>query len=166
MFDKARDGTETRTSGAEATRRDREEARIALRCTLAELHLVDSFVTSGEYATRSELLRAALHAFLRSRAMSSTPTPSVDADGLVEVTIRLKPEEYAAAEAFARDMGNRAEVRDVLALAFRYGEEKLELRRHALRARELNRDAAQARTAAGDLSDSVEDLRRRGVVGR
>ncbi len=166
MFDKARAGKGDRPSGPEASPRDREEARIALRCTLSELRLVDSFVTSGEYTTRSELLRAALHAFLRSRAMSSTPTPSVDADGLVEVTIRLKPEEYAAAEAYAHDMGNRAEVRDVLALAFRYGEEKLELRRHALRARELNREAAEARSAAGELSGSVEELRRKGVVGR
>ncbi len=166
MFDNARDGKEDRASGPEASRRDREEARIALRCSLAELRLVDSFVGSGGYATRSELLRAALHAFLRSRAMSSTPTPPVDADGLVEVAIRLTPEECAAAEAYARHMANRMELRDALALVFRYGEEKLEVGRHALRSRERIREAAEARARVGDLSESGRDLERKGVVGR
>ena len=166
MFDNAREGKEDRASGPEASRRDREDARIALRCTLGELRLVDSFVGSGEYATRSELLRAALHAFLRSRAMSGTPTPPVDADGLVEVTIRLRPEECAAAEVYAREMANRAELRDALALIFRYGEEKLDVRGHARRVRELNREAAEARTRDGELSESGRDLERKGVVGR
>jgi hypothetical protein len=166
VFDNAREGKEDRASGPEASRRDREDARIALRCTLAELRLVDSFVASGEYPTRSELLRAALHAFLRSRAMSGTPTPPVDADGLVEVAIRLTPEECAAAEAYARHMGNRAELRDTLALIFRYGEEKLEVHKHAQRGRERNREAVEARARFGDLSESGRDLERRGVVGR
>jgi len=166
VFDNARDGKEDRTSGPEASRRDREEARIALRCTLAELRLVDSYVASGEYGTRSELLRAALHAFLRSRAMSSTPTPPVDADGLVEVAIRLKPEEYAAAEAYGHHMHNRAELRDTLAFIFRYGEEKLEVRKYAQRGRELGREAAETRARVGELSESGRDLERRGVVGR
>jgi Arc/MetJ-type ribon-helix-helix transcriptional regulator len=166
VFDNAREGKEGRTSGPEASRRDREEARIALRCTLAELRLVDSFVASGEYATRSELLRAALHAFLRSRALSSTPTPPVDADGFVEVAIRLTPEECAAAEAYARHMGNRAELRDTLALIFRYGEKALEVREHARRVREQNREAVETRTRVGELSDSGRDLERKGVVGR
>ncbi len=166
MFDNARDGKEDRASGPEASRRDREEARIALRCTLAELRLVDSFVASGEYTTRSELLRAALHAFLRSRALSSTPTPPVDAEGLVEVAIRLTPEECAAAEAYARHMGNRAELRDTLALIFRYGEKALEVREHARRVREQNREAVETRTRVGELSDSGRDLERKGVVGR
>ena len=166
MFDNAREGKEDRASGPEASRRDREDARIALRCTLAELRLVDSFVTSGEYTTRSELLRAALHAFLRSRAMSSTPTPTVDADGLVEVAIRLTPEECAAAEAYARHMANRAELRDALALIFRYGEKELEVHEHARRLREQNREAAEARARVGELSESGRDLERKGVVGR
>ena len=166
VFDNAREGKEDRASGPEASRRDREEARIALRCTLSELRLVDSFVSSGEYTTRSELLRAALHAFLRSRALSGTPTPPVDAEGLVEVPIRLKPEECAAALEFARHMHNRAELKDALAFVYRYGEDALNVRKHAERVRELNREATERRTAVGDLSDSVSDLRRKGVVGR
>jgi Arc/MetJ-type ribon-helix-helix transcriptional regulator len=166
VFDNAREGKEDRASGPEASRRDREEARIALRCTLAELRLVDSFVSSGEYETRSELLRAALHAFLRSRAMSSTPTPPVDSDGLVEVPIRLTPEECAAAEVYARHMHNRAELRDALALVFRYGEKELKLHELARYVRERNREVAEARSAVGDLSESGRDLERKGVVGR
>ena len=166
MFDNARDGNQDRASGPEASRQDREDARIALRCNLRELRMVDSYVASGEYATRSELLRAALHAFLRSRAMSSTPTPTVDADGLVEVSIRLRPEECVAAEAYARHMANRMELRDALALVFRYGEERLEVGRHAVRQRELTREAAEARARVGALSESGRDLERKGVVGR
>ena len=166
MFDNAREGKEDRASGPEASRRDREDARIALRCTLAELRLVDSFVGTGEYATRSELLRAALHAFLRSRAMSSTPAPPVDADGLVEVAIRLTPEECAAAEEYARHVTNRAELRDALALIFRYGEKALDVRDYARRVREQNREAAETRTRVGELSESGRDLERMGVVGR
>ena len=166
MFDNAREGKEDRDSGPEASRRDREEARIALRCTLSELRLVDSFVSSGEYSTRSELLRAALHAFLRSRAMSSTPTPPVDSEGLVEVAIRLTPEECAAAEAYARHMANRAELRDALALIFLYGEKELKVHELARHVRERNREAAETRAAVGDLSESGRDLERKGVVGR
>ncbi len=166
MFDNAQGGKEDRTRGPEASHRDREEARIALRCTLSELRLVDSFVTSGEYPTRSELLRAALHAFLRSRAMSTTPTPSVDADGLVEVAIRLTPEECADAMAYARHVANRAELRDALALIFRYGEKEAKVHEIARHVRERNREAAETRTRVGELSDSGRDLERRGVVGR
>jgi len=165
VFDSARNGKEDRASGPEASRREREEARIALRCTLSELRLVDSFVGSGEFATRSELLRAALHAFLRSRAMSSTPTPPVDADGLVEVSIRLTPAECADAEAYARHV-QHAELRDTLALIFRYGEEELKVGHYAERGRVKGREAAEARARVGDLSESGRDLERKGVVGR
>lgn len=166
MFDNARDGKKDRASGPEATRRDREDARIALRCTLSELRLVDSFVSSGEYPTRSELLRASLHAFLRSRAMSSTPTPAVDSEGYVEVAIRLKPEEDADTIAYARHVMNNADVRDALAQIFRYGEKDAKVHDLAQHARERNREAVETRTRVGELSDSGRELQRKGVVGR
>lgn len=166
VFDKVPSGKETRSRESEAPRRDPEEARIALRCTLKELRLVDSFVATGEFGTRSDLIRAALHAFLRSRTMSSTTTPTVDADGLVEVPIRLKPEECAAAEAYARHVGNKMELRDALAMIFRHGEQKLEVAELARRARDQARDAAETRTQVGELSESARDLERRGYVGR
>lgn len=166
VFDKVPTGKETRPRESEAPRRDPEEARIALRCTLKELRLIDSFVSSGEFGTRSELMRAALHAFLRSRTMSGTMAPPVDADGFVEVPVRLTPEECAAAEAYARHIGNRQELRDILALIFRYGEKELKVKELAERAREHARDAAETRSQVGALSESTRDLERRGVVGR
>ncbi len=165
MFDNAPDGKKDRASGPEASRRDREE-RIALRCSLDELRLVDSFVASGDYPTRSELLRAALHAFLRSRAMSGTPTPTVDAEGLVEVPIRLSPEEVAMVEDYARHIGNRMELRDALALVFRHGERGLGVTEQAQRGVERSRKAAETRNRLGTLSESGRDLQRKGVVGR
>src|SRR5208282_3033060 len=55
VFDNASEGKEGRRREPEASRREPEDARIALRCTLKELRLVDSFVASNEYPTRSEL---------------------------------------------------------------------------------------------------------------
>ena len=166
MFDNVPSGKETRPRESEAPRRDPEEARIALRCTLKELRLVDSFVASGEFGTRSELMRAALHAFLRSRTMSTTTTPPMDADGYLEVPIRLKPEECQAADAYARHVGNRMELKDALALIFRHGEHALKVDELVGRARDQARDAAENRTQVGALSESGRDLERKGFVGR
>jgi len=104
-----------RTRAPESVLEEPEDARIALRCNRKELRLVDSFVSQGEYSTRSELMRAALHAFLRSRAMSTAPTPPVDAEGFIEVPVRLRPEEYAALETYAHHVANGRPVRDLLA---------------------------------------------------
>lgn len=166
MFDNVPSGKPARSREPEPPQRDAEEARIALRCTLKELRLVDSYVASGEYGTRSELMRAALHAFLRSRTMSSTTAPKADADGFVEVPIRLTPEECAAADAYARHIGNRMELRDALAIIFRYGEHALKVDELTKRARDQARDAADTRSKVGELSESGRDMERRGFVGR
>jgi Arc/MetJ-type ribon-helix-helix transcriptional regulator len=143
-----------------------EDARIALRCNRSELRLVDSFVASGEYASRSELMRSALHAFLRSRSQSAAPSPPVDAEGLVEVPVRLRPHEYAVFEAYARDVMNGVAVRDVLAAIIRHGESEMKVREHAERARASVREAVESRAQAGALQESAKDLERKGVVGR
>jgi Arc/MetJ-type ribon-helix-helix transcriptional regulator len=166
VFDNAPPGKEARSREPEAPRREAEEARIALRCTVKELQLVDSFVSAGEYPTRSELMRAALHAFLRSRALSTAPNPPVDADGLIEVPIRLKPEEYATLVGYAQHFANGTRLSDVIALIFRHGESEMEVHEKVLRAREKHRAAAETRSQVGALSDSGRDLERRGVVGR
>lgn len=166
VFDNAPNGKEARPREPEAPRRQPEDARIALRCTLKELRLVDSFVSSGEFPTRSELMRAALHAFLRSRTMSTSPTPSVDAEGYMEVPIRLTPEEFAAARSYAHHVANRSEMKDVLAQIFRRGELELKVKELAQRAREQVREAVETRTQVGALSESGRDLERKGVVGR
>jgi Arc/MetJ-type ribon-helix-helix transcriptional regulator len=145
---------------------DTEDARIALRCNLKELRLVDSFVGNGEFESRSELIRAALHAFLRSHALSTAPTPPVDAEGLVEVPVRLRPDEYADFEAYAQHVANGQSVRDLLAQLVRRGEAELKVHELAARARATVREAVDNRVSAGALQESGKDLERRGVVGR
>jgi Arc/MetJ-type ribon-helix-helix transcriptional regulator len=166
VFDNVSEGKKARAIEPEAPRSEPEDARIALRCNRKELQLVDSFVSSGEYATRSDLMRAALHAFLRNRALTTAPTPPVDAEGFVEVPVRLTPEEYADIEAYAHRVSNRQDVRDTLAVMVRVGEKQLEVRELAQRARDRAREAAATRSQVGELSESGRDLERRGVVGR
>ena len=166
MFDNDPEAATARAKRSEAARKEAEDARIALRCNRKELPLVDAFVTSGEYPTRSELLRAALHAFLRSRAMSAAPTPVVDAEGLVEVPVRLRPEEYAVFESYSRHVANGRPVRDLLAEIVRRAEMDLKLRELVERTRANVREAVETRTQVGALSESAKDLERKGVVGR
>ena len=166
MFDNDPEAATARAKRSEAARKEAEDARIALRCNRKELQLVDSFVTSGEYPTRSELMRAALHAFLRSHAMSAAPTPVVDAEGLVEVPVRLRPEEYAVFESYSRHVANGRPVRDLLAEIVRRAEMDLKLRELVERTRANVREAVETRTQVGALSESAKDLERKGVVGR
>ncbi len=166
MFDNAPDPARERVRAPEARREEPEDARIALRCNRKELQLVDSFVASGEFPTRSELMRAALHAFLRSHAMSTAPTPPVDAEGFVEVPVRLRPEEYAALETYARHVANGRPVRDILAEIVRRGEMEMKVNELVQRARATVREAVETRTQVGALSESGKDLERKGVVGR
>ena len=166
MFDNASDPTNRRVRAPEARREEPEDARIALRCNRRELQLVDSFVTNGEFPTRSELMRAALHAFLRSRTLSTAPTPPVDAEGFVEVPVRLRPEEYAALETYAHHVANGRPVRDILAEIVRRGEMEMKVHELVQRARATVRAAVETRTQVGALQESGKDLERKGVVGR
>jgi Arc/MetJ-type ribon-helix-helix transcriptional regulator len=166
VFDKSASRKSAPEREAEDRRSDTEDARIALRCNLKELRLVDSFVGNGEFDSRSELMRAALHAFLRSRALSTAPTPPVDAEGLVEVPVRLRPDEYADFEAYARHVANGQSVRDLLAQIVRHGEAELKVHELAARARATVREAVENRASAGALRESGKDLERKGVVGR
>ena len=167
MFDKARRGaTEPTPEGSDRSAGNDDDARIALRCNRKELELLDSFVAHGEFESRSELMRAALHAFVRSRAMSAAPTPRVDAQGLVEAPVRLRPDEYASLAAYAKTVGNGRPLGDLLAELVRHGEAKLGLTEVLERSHEAVRDAASAREKVGKLQESSKDLERRGVVGR
>jgi Arc/MetJ-type ribon-helix-helix transcriptional regulator len=166
VFDNAPNRTKERARAPEARREEPDDARIALRCNRKELRLVDSFVTNGEFPTRSELMRAALHAFLRSRAMSTAPTPAVDAEGFVEVPVRMRPEEFAALEAYAHHIANGRPVRDLLAEIVRRGEMEMKVHELVHRARATVREAVETRTQVGALGESGKDLERKGVVGR
>ena len=166
MFDNAPRGKKALPDEPEAARRDAEDARIALRCNRKELQLVDSFVTAGEYVSRSELMRVALHAFLRSRALSTAPAPPVDAEGYVEVPVRLTPEEYGWFEDYARHIGNRRPVKDLLAEVVRHGAHALKVRELAEVGRAQAREAAERRTQVGALRDHAEEMERDGRIGR
>lgn len=167
VFDKARSGTARRGRDDGPSRAPgSDDARIALRCDRRELEMVDSMVACGEFSTRSELMRAALHAFVRSRAQSATPTPRVDGDGLVPTVVRLRPDEYATFVAYARTVCNGRPVEDVLAEVIRRGEIELKVHELAARARSTVQEAVERRTQAGALQESATDLERRGVVGR
>ncbi len=166
MFDRASKRKSAPSRDADVREEGTEDARIALRCNLKELRLVDSFVANGEFETRSELMRAALHAFLRSHALSTAPSPPVDAEGFVEVPVRLRPDEYAAFETYARHVANGRPVRDLLAEIVRRGEAELKVRELVARARDTVREAVESRTQAGALQESAKDLERKGVVGR
>jgi Arc/MetJ-type ribon-helix-helix transcriptional regulator len=166
VFDNAPERKPPREPATGTPEEGAEDARIALRCSRKELRLVDSFVTHGEFATRSELMRAALHAFLRARALSAAPAPPVDAEGFVEVPVRLRPEEYAAFEAYSRHVANGQPVRDILAQVVRRGELELKVQDQVARARASVREAVESRTQVDALQESGKDLERRGVVGR
>jgi len=166
VFDNAPNGKKARSTEPDLPRHDAEDARIALRCNRKELQLVDSFVASGEFPTRSELMRAALHAFLRARTLSATPTPEVDADGYLEVPVRLTPEEYAELAAYAHHIGNRHAVKDTLAALVRRGALEFKVSELAQKARAQAREAAETRAQVGALKDSAKDLERKGWVGR
>lgn len=166
MFDNAPARKSDRSREPDDREEGTEDARIALRCNRKELRLVDSFVTNGEFSTRSELMRAALHAFVRSRAMSSLPTPPMDAEGFVEVPVRLRPEEYAALETYCLHVANGRPVKDLLAEMVRRGEMELKVNELVQRARATVRDAVEARNQVGALRESGRDLERKGVVGR
>jgi Arc/MetJ-type ribon-helix-helix transcriptional regulator len=166
VFDKSSRRKSAPEPVADDRRGGTEDARIALRCNRKELGLVDSFVSNGEFSTRSELMRAALHAFLRSRAMSTAPTPPMDAEGFIEVPVRLRPDEYAAFETYARHVANGQSVRDLLAVIVRRGEAEMKVHELVARARATVREAVETRAQAGALQESGKDLERKGVVGR
>jgi Arc/MetJ-type ribon-helix-helix transcriptional regulator len=144
----------------------REDERIALRCNRKELQLLDSFVSNGEFASRSELMREALRSFLRARALSATPPARVDPTGIVEIPVRLRSDELETLGAYARLVGNDRPLGDVLAEFVRRAELELKVVELVQRARSSVQQAAEQRAQVGALQESARDLERKGVVGR
>ena len=167
MFDKPSRPENGSTAPLEASIGPEDE-RIALRCNRRELQLLDSFVASGEFRSRSDLMRSALREFLRARAMSavaSTAAPLAP-PGLVEVAVRLRREEIETYEAYGELVGNGQPLGDLLALLVRRGELELKVSETVARARAAVREASDARQRIQELGRSGADLERRGVVGR
>lgn len=124
-------------------------------------------MASGEFPSRSELMRAALLEFLRARsAGSALPPAAVAPAGLAEVPVRLRQEEVETLRLYAHLVGNDRPLGDLLAELVRRGESDLHVAELVSRHRGLTREAAEQRASVGELQRSGEDLARRGVVGR
>ncbi len=167
MFDKTPRNQADSSASSAGDRVGAEEERIALRCARKELQLLDSFVVSGEFRSRSELMRAALRDFLRARAMSAVASPVPAANpGLVEVPVRLRSEEVETLSAYGSLVGNGRDLGDVLADLVRRGELELKVSELVQRHRVSAHGAAENRAQLGALRRSAEDLEKKGVVGR
>ncbi len=167
MFDKPEDhGPEERARRAH--RIGPEDERIAVRCNIRELQLVDSFVASGEFRNRSEIVRAALQNFLRERAAQAIPAARALASplDLVEVPVRLREEEVETLQAYGELASNGQELADLLAQLVRRGELELKVQETVGRHRASVKGAAEARDRLRALGRTSEELERKGVVGR
>jgi Arc/MetJ-type ribon-helix-helix transcriptional regulator len=141
-----------------------EDERIALRCNRKELQLLDSFVASGEFASRSELMREALREFLRGRALSGAMIPG-DADA-VEVPVRIRRDEFEQFRAYGECVANGATVEQVLALFVRRAAYESEVAEQVAAALDSVRRSAESREKAQGLERTRSDLARKGIIGR
>jgi Arc/MetJ-type ribon-helix-helix transcriptional regulator len=141
-----------------------EDERIALRCNRKELQLLDSFVASGEFGSRSELMREALREFLRARAASGA---MLAGEGeTVPVSLRLRRDELESYATYARLVADGASVPSVLASLVRRGALEAKVAELVANARHSVERSAERRQQIEGLTRSGEELARRGVVGR
>ena len=165
MFDKAPASQSPGSAEPDDGRVGPEDERIALRCNRRELQLVDSFVASGEFRTRSELMRQALRDFLRARA-SSAVAPAPDASGLIEVPVRLRRDELETLIAHAKLVGNDRPVGDLLSELVRRGVLVAMFAELVHRHRLSLPQWEETRAAVAALERTGRRLEGRGVVGR
>jgi Arc/MetJ-type ribon-helix-helix transcriptional regulator len=167
VFDKDPD-TGTDASVPKRTyRRPPEDERIALRCNRKELQLLDTFVASGEFESRSELMRQALREFLRTRTESAVLTPpTATPTGLLDAPVHLRPDEVETFREYGALVSNDQPLNDVLAQLVRRGALELKVLELVAGARGAVRKAAEERAQVKALETSGRDLERQGVVGR
>ena len=128
---------------------------------------MDTFVVNGEFESRSELMRAALRAFLRTRTESAVLTPPTPSPtGLVEAPVRLRQDEVETFRQYGALVSNDQPLNDVLAQLVRRGALELQVSELIARARGDVRKAAEERAKVQALEESGRDLERQGVVGR
>ena len=165
MFDKpGNPASETARAAPPPDRPGPEDERIALRCNRRELQLLDSFVASGEFASRSELMREALRQFLRGRAFAGALVPG-DADA-AEVPVRLRRDELVEFATYGEQVSNGQPLSSVIAELARRGAVELRVSDLVERARKSVRLSAEARQRLEALDASARELARRGVLGR
>jgi hypothetical protein len=148
----------------------REEERIALRCSRRELQFLDSFVVSGEFSTRSELIRAALREFLSHRARAAPEAPPAPPPPgpapLPDLVVPLRPEEREVVEAYAELVQDHAPVSSTLAELVRRGLRDGKVVEQLEATRSLVRASAERRSQAQQAAKSPEELQRQGFLGQ
>lgn len=150
----------------------KEEERVGVRCSRRELQFLDSFVVSGEFRTRSELIREALRDFLARRAREApaesatarprtheAPAASASAPG------SFRPEELELLTDYADLVMNGASVGDALAAIVRQGIPMEKVRQVVAEQRGLVRDSAERRTKVENAGRSSQELERQGYLG-
>ncbi len=146
----------------------KEEERIAVRCSRRELQFLDSFVVSGEFSTRSELIRAALQDFLSRRAREApadpapVPAPASANPAPPASEIPLRPEEREIVEAYAELVQNGAPVSATLAELVRRGMRDGRIVEQVEATRNLVRSSAERREKAQQAARSAQELERQG----
>jgi Arc/MetJ-type ribon-helix-helix transcriptional regulator len=167
VFDKPPQASSTEPEAPAGQRLGPEDERIALRCHRRELQLVDSFVASGEFRSRSQLMRAALREFLRARALTAVESaPQRSVRDLIEVPVRLRPDEVETLRAYGQLNGNGRDLADVLAELLRRGEFEAKVVELVERSRTAVRNADANRDRLRELRATSEELERKGVLGR
>lgn len=145
-----------------------EDERIAVRCTRRELQHLDSFVVSGEFGSRSELIRAALRDYLARRVRGEpAPVPTAQPPALSppEALAHLSPEELETYAAYGQMVANGASLGDILAQLARRGALELKVDAMVTEARTRKRNAVERRTQVEELKQTSEELQRRGILG-
>jgi Arc/MetJ-type ribon-helix-helix transcriptional regulator len=141
-----------------------EDERIALRCNRRELQLLDTFVASGEFRSRSELMREALREFLRGRAQAGAVLPAETT--AVDVTVQIRRDEFEDITAYGELVANGAAVPALLAQLLRRGALELKVTEQVTHARQSVRRSAEERAQLKGLENAGAKLTRQGIVGR
>jgi Arc/MetJ-type ribon-helix-helix transcriptional regulator len=168
VFDSADPESPSDRASSDGRSTETEDERIALRCHRRELRLLDSFVASGEFRSRSELMRCALREFLRARALADFPTARAEVPGSADeaVSVRLRRDEAETLRAYAELVANGSSLGDVVAQLVRRGALEAKVEDLVASARRSRRRSGEERARLDSLLESGEELERRGVVGR
>ncbi|HEV2316348.1 MAG TPA: ribbon-helix-helix domain-containing protein [Thermoplasmata archaeon] len=165
MFDKSSESSSDSGPRPGAVREARpEDERIALRCNRRELQLLDTFVASGEFRSRSELMREALREFLRARALAGAVLPAETET--VEVSVRLRRDEFEDITAYGELVAEGAAVPALLAQLLRRGALELKVTEQVAQARQSVRRSVEERAQLKGLENAGAQLTRQGIVGR
>ncbi len=150
----------------------KEEERVGVRCSRRELQFLDSFVVSGEFRTRSELIREALKDFLarRSRevpeANATTQPRTHTAPAATQgIAASFRPEEAELLQEYAELVMNGASVADALAAIVRQGIPMEKVRQVVAEQRGLVRDSAERRSKVENAELASQTLERQGYLG-